>query len=400
MILIIEKLIFFEHAVETLGYFSKQLAEAFGKLGYQTFFVDYHALERSMKLAGRFCRPRATAVVTFNFIGLSGEDYCMEPDGRSFWEARNLPCFCIMVDHPLYYYKQLCKMHRNLTVFCVDRGHVAYMKRHFPQYLCYFLPLAGNRLLKEEAWIPYRKRKYGIAFIANYVSLPDIETHFRSQTQEYIDFYNEILADMRKNPTHTLDATLERFILREEPSATDAQLVSGQAGLLFLDLYIRTFYRELAVRSLVDSGLKVHVFGKGWENMQCAHPENLVMNQAFIDSESCVRVIRNTRLALNVMPWFKDGAHDRIFTAMLNGAVSLTDDSIYLREILRDGENTAFYHLENMTELTEKAKLLLTEEDAAEAYTKEAYEYAVSEHTWEKRAGALDEMLRSVYSYG
>ena len=52
--------------------------------------------------------------------------------------------------------------------------------------------------------------------------------------------------------------------------------------------------------------------------------------------------MRDARIALNVMPWFKDGAHDRVFTAMLQGTAALTDDSRYLREECRDGENICF----------------------------------------------------------
>mgnify|MGYP001050369287 CR=1 FL=1 len=394
----VEKLVMFENAVETLGYFSRQLAAYFEKKGYRIFFVDYERLDDSVKLVKRFIRPEVTALLTFNFIGLSKEDYCMETDGRSIWETRGLRCYCIMVDHPLYYYKELCRTRENLTTFCVDRTHVAYMRRFFPEIPCYFLPLAGNLLpesvrRREPLGRPFREREYEIAFIANYVPLPDIATHFRGQTQEYIDFYNEIFTDLRRNPGQQFDTTMERFILREIPEATPAEVASAQAGMLFLDLYIRTFYREQAVRTLADAGFKVHVFGKGWEKLKCANPDNLIQNGRLIDSAACVRVIQNTKIALNVMPWFKDGAHDRIFTAMLNGAVSLTDDSIYLNEILTEWENAVFYHLENMSELAEKARLLLREEDAAAEYAKEAYAFASANHTWENRAGRLEEFF-------
>ena len=38
------KIIFIKNAVETLGYFSEQLAAAFQELGYDTYFVDYDDL--------------------------------------------------------------------------------------------------------------------------------------------------------------------------------------------------------------------------------------------------------------------------------------------------------------------------------------------------------------------
>ena len=107
----VEKLVMFENAVETLGYFSRQLAAYFEKKGYRIFFVDYERLDDSVKLVKRFIRPEVTALLTFNFIGLSKENYCMETDGRSIWETRGLRCYCIMVDHPLYYYKEIGRAH-------------------------------------------------------------------------------------------------------------------------------------------------------------------------------------------------------------------------------------------------------------------------------------------------
>ena len=78
-----------------------------------------------------------------------------------------------------------------------------------------------------------------------------------------------------------------------------------------------------------------------------------------MNSAACVQAMRDARIALNVMPWFKDGAHDRVFTAMLQGTVALTDDSRYLREECRDGENICFYSLRALEQLPDQVVSLL-----------------------------------------
>ena len=45
------------------------------------------------------------------------------------------------------------------------------------------------------------------------------------------------------------------------------------------------------------------------------------------------------------MPWFKNGIHDRIFNSCLNGAVSLSDSSIYIDELFTDRQNIILYDL-------------------------------------------------------
>lgn len=279
----IEKLVFWEHAVETLGYFSRQLEEYFKERGYRTFFVDDKKQEESLRRLKKFVKAGKTAFVTFNFIGLSGEESCKQPDGRSVWEAWDIPCYCIMVDHPFYYEKQLGGKISGLTAFCVDRGHAAYMHRFYPHIPCHFLPLAGNRLFAGEikesrkqrrrngnpdakgiAEIPYQERKYDISFIANYVPLEELKLHIENQPQEYVEFYYEIIEDLKRHPWQPVDETLEKYIKREIPEAKEGDIRSAQAGMMVIDLYIRSLYRQEVVRTLVDAGLQVHVFGRGW----------------------------------------------------------------------------------------------------------------------------------------
>ena len=93
------------------------------------------------------------------------------------------------------------------------------------------------------------------------------------------------------------------------------------------------------------------------------------------------------------MPWFKDGAHDRVFNTLLNGAVLLSDDSIYLREILRDGENCILYNLENIEGMPERVKALLADEDRMQQMADRGYEMAKCAHIWAHRADFLSELI-------
>lgn len=74
-------------------------------------------------------------------------------------------------------------------------------------------------------------------------------------------------------------------------------------------------------------------------------------------------MISRSKISVNVMPWFKQGAHDRVFNSMLNGAVCVTDTSGYLKDNFIDGENIIFYNLENIDAAADKIKRLLTNHD-------------------------------------
>ena len=51
----IRKIIFIKNAVETLGYFSEQIARELERNGYETCFIDYERMYESMDVMLHFC---------------------------------------------------------------------------------------------------------------------------------------------------------------------------------------------------------------------------------------------------------------------------------------------------------------------------------------------------------
>ena len=164
------------------------------------------------------------------------------------------------------------------------------------------------------------------------------------------------------------------------------------AALTFIDLYVRYTLRGRAVQELVDAGIKVHVFGDGWDALSCRHTENLVLMNN-LDSAGCLKKLCQAKISLNVMPWFKDGAHDRIFNSMLNGALCLTDSNVYLDGILHDGVDCGIYSLKEMERLPEIAGRLLAEPERMQNIVDAGFQLAKAGHTWAHRAQQLHILL-------
>ena len=90
------------------------------------------------------------------------------------------------------------------------------------------------------------------------------------------------------------------------------------------------------------------------------------------------------------MPWFKDGAHDRVFNSILNGTVSVTDTSKYLCWELKEGQGVCYYDLAHMERLPELVGDLLADDARREGImseeigSDESYDRkAVSESRWQ-----------------
>ncbi len=396
-------IIFCEHAVETLEYFSKSLAASFEKWGFEIFWMDFDRLGLSAwKLRQQM---QESVLITFNFIGLSGEEELWELDDEgmpkiSIWEKMGIRCFNIIVDHPIYYYKILRYPLPQMQAFCVDRDHTAYIKRFYPDIECAFLPLAGNTGTDPAsaggapALEQWQKRPYSLVFTANYVPAANIEKQLNCLEPEYRDFYYEIIEAFMQQPEKDLLTLCEYYIRREIPDVSEPDLCEAMSTMTAVDLWLRSYYREKTVRILAEAGIPVYLFGKDWEKISCKRPENLILGHR-VESKDCIQAAAQAKISLNTMPWFKDGAHDRIFTAMLQGAVSLTDDSVYLREQFPDTDREAlvYYSLEELEGLPDLVYGLLREPGRAYAAAMRGRAQARRFHTWEQRAETLRRYL-------
>ena len=362
----IKKIVMFEGDIETTAFFSHQMEKTFLANGYETFFYNYEKQSKSVGELLRFVKKGETVVLSFNFHGLCGTtELCYDADtNRYLWDDLDIPCINIIVDHPYYYDHLLKQRPQQYIQICIDRNHEAYMERYYKEIKRGpFLPLAGTSLHPDGDYKPIANRTYDVVFVGNYIDVDTFEVYINRNGEEYAQFYLGILDELKNNTSLTLEEVAYRHMLREIPELTDTDVRETMGCMVFLDLYIRSYYRAMAVKVLVEAGICVHVFGSGWEQLVCDRPSCLVQGGS-LDSLSCLQVLADTKISLNVMPWFKDGAHDRIFNSMLNGAVCVTDTSVYLQEHLHPAKDCYIYSLEEMDQLPGLIQGLLADQDA------------------------------------
>lgn len=388
-----KKIMFFVGDIETQGYFSLQIAEAMKQMGHETFIYDLGRAWSSTEKFFRFFEKGNTVLINFNFHGMSGEEYFLDESGTMMWDALDIPSYNIVVDHPMYYHHFLEKVPRNYHHISIDRNHEKYMWRFFPEIACAsFLPLAGTELYPNKSNVPIACRKYDVMMVGNYCVPQTFEKYITRIDDEYTAFYYGMIDDLLANPWKTVEEVAEAHLKEELEEVPEDELKKVMAALTFIDLYVRYTVRGRAVQELADAGIKVHIFGDGWDLLTCKHEENLILMNN-LDSVGCLKKLCQTKISLNVMPWFKDGAHDRIFNTMLNGAVCLTDSSVYLDSILHDGVDSCIYSLENMKCLPEIAAGLLADPDRMQRIADEGYNLAKAGHTWAHRAKQLHDLI-------
>ncbi|MBE5882157.1 MAG: glycosyltransferase family 1 protein [Lachnospiraceae bacterium] len=397
-----KKIILFEGDIETQGYFSIQMKKELERLGHPVYLYDLKSPWKSSMEMLAFIERGNTIVLSFNFHGMCMEPQFVDENGTYIWDALGITCYNILADHPYYYYERFKNCPKNYVQLSIDKGHEAFMKRFFPEVkMGPFLPLGGTMLtgvLKTSekdgipcflsdsgvnAQRPISERGIDVVFTGNYASPARFEKYITRLGEEYTQFYYEMIHDLLSQPHQTVEEVVERYLRREILEVSEAELKETMQNITFIDLYIRYHARGQVVRALVDEGIKVHVFGDKWDELECEHPENLI-NGDSLYSEECLYQIQNSKISLNVLPWFRGGPHDRIFNTMLNGAVCLTDSNPYLDELLVDGENCLVFSLDKPEEMAERLISLLSDTRRLQEIA-DAGIMLAQEHTWAKR---------------
>lgn len=321
----------------------------------------------------------------------------------------------IILDHPLYHNSVLKQPLKNMRVVCLDETHAEYIRKyysHIKEIIVMPLPADTAKNL-----VPYNERSRDVLFTGTYTSSEDIvalamrsggdsveiknfQTMHKEPAQEFINsmhIFNKMAGYLLENPCETIEKAYtfalgditEEKVLRE----TAAAFADGLELNFLADMFIRAVIREELLMEMLRNGIDVDIFGHGWEKFveKCGNVEKSegrfegkINICGEVDYRQLPELYADTKIALNVLPWFKAGQHDRIALAMCNGCVCVTDESTYLEKKFVDGENIFMYSLEDMTGAAMLVRDLLAHPLEAARAAAKGYVCAVSSLSFKK----------------
>ena len=407
------KIVLFKNTVESQEFFSFELAKCFSMLGHEIFIYDCADPISSKRALDSFVSPGETVFLSFNFNGMINDPLLCEKNGKDpvYLKKTGIPIINIVVDHPYYYHKEFVNIPEKYIQISIDENHAAYMERFFPEInASTVIYLGGTQLIPFESGVykkgmtirecsasdllPFEKRRDDIIFCGNYMRPEYFLKYLKDCDRTVIDFYMELYGEIKAAPEKTLEETAIKKIKAEfGDEADDPYLRDCLENMIFLDLMVRHYFRGFAVSSIADAGIKITVYGAGYDELDCRHPENIV-NMGNVDSISCLKAIANSRISLNIMPWFKKGGHDRVYNTCLNGALCLSDPSEALKRQFKDMQDIAFFDIENIDDLGERVADLLSDKGKIKDMALFGYENAHLHHSWYNRALELERVMK------
>lgn len=302
------------------------------------------------------------------------------------------PKMQFVFDHPLFISYYLMLPVRNNYILSQDDSYATYVNKYFQnvQYAYHFPPAGTIGEYGEDA-----DYKYDLSFIGTFNNYRERFAAIRELNGQDKRLALKLINKLKHNPNMTAEAAMNDLLDSEGIRLSKKEFIVRLHCMYEAVRIIIFYYREKVLKTILDAGIRIDVFSESWKKSPLAKYDNLVVHNN-VSYKQGLRVMRESRISLNIMSWHKGGMTERVANAMLNYSVCLTDKTDYIVKNFSDGQDILLFDLEKLYELPGKIKTALADKDKLADITRKSYEKASAEHTWDARAMRFMELLDDI----
>ncbi|WP_029232826.1 glycosyltransferase family protein [Butyrivibrio sp. VCB2006] len=375
-----------------LSFFVEQLIKYLDTHGVDYYLADAeHPETYNSPAFQEYVSKENVAVFMFNNIGAS----LSSNEGVNLWKERGIPVFDCLVDHPRSFEDTLKNPPCDIYAFALDYDHVSYMRKYYPKLAgIYFSPNGGTSCGTNT---PFAERSIDVLYTGNchepILSFPKID--FMVDGGE--EYYQYTIRSILANPSLSVDEIIDQYISLSGMNTDNEKsyYLKAETGA-FIETVARRKTKLEGMKALDEAGVHVEIFGGSWICDDYPFSSNISVHDR-IDIHELLPKISDSKITLCFMPWFKKGSSEKVFDAMLNGSLCVTDYSDYLGFNYRDGYNIIFFDLNNPKQMAADIKWLLDNPKAAEKIALNGYNTAISYDTWNSRFDFIIDRILSVF---
>jgi len=371
------------------------IAKEFRKLGVECDIFDIirDTKNAASQMVESMRKYKYDAAFTCDMIG---QQDITTPDGSNLFNSLGIPFFNWIVDPPWYHIlDSKCK---NIYLFVMDRDHVPFVRKYYSQFrdAVFVQHSTEYDLFKGSDPEKYAERTYPVTFIGTHVDLKglsDIIESFPDDHKELVWTAINIILDDRSLSTDRGFELALKECKNTSGFGEDLKQMFFMMGKV--EHFVRAYCREELIRYLMAAGVPLHIWGKGWDELDEYAGSNAV-NHSPVPYHDVPAIYKDSKIVLNVMPWFKNGSDERIAGGMMAGALVCTDHSKFIDE-LPDIEDMVRFH--NISRPQDTAEILfscLDDPEGSARSAKKAAEYAGKNMTTSSFAETMLAYMNSV----
>ena len=368
------------------------LADLYGRalenLGYE---VEYFSTAKEPLIAlEKYAGKQYDAVIDFNSVAA----YLDTDEGEWFFDTIDAPFYDYILDHPMYHNKQLKTPLKNYHVICLDYDHEEYVRKYYPHIKSvhtlplFALPLEGR---KDENW---KNKTMEVLFTGTYMPANQIYQQINSFDTNLTDEMKEFAEILMENPALTQEQALLKMMGNAGSFQQSINIRDRLYAFFLTDVYVKAYYREKMLEAALKTGRKVTIYGEQWNLYEHSNAKNLEICK-MVPFAKTPEVMWRAKICLNIMPWFKAGIHDRVFTAMHQNAAVLTDTSRMLEEEFQKDKDILVYDLKHTEQISEQISFALDKEEWLMELAQNGKDKVAKRHNLKERAKKLADIIES-----
>jgi hypothetical protein len=395
-------------------FFALRLAQELGKMGYicelcelpengipgeqhreARLAADYNGAaveQQTEQILEQFIDREYMAVIDFN----SKLPRLVLDDGSYYLDHINAPFYNYILDNPLYHHSTLSCRISNYNVLLVDGNHCEYVREYYPHIKSVDRVMLGADISEES--LGCEKDKY-LLFMGTYRNPSDYLVQINHMAQKikngnacFADLNHEenmknMISIMTRDTGCTMEQALKGVLRAEGVDISKSEFALLMNYYYPVEMYLRNLYRDRLIKVFSESALPVKAAGDGWEKCECAVSSNLKIERP-VKFDKSYEMIAHNQILLDSSPFFKNGAHDRIFAGMANFSVVLTDNNPYIEENFAKKSLLMTYSLENLNSkegadmIRSRAEEMLNNTELCREMADRAYEEYMKKYTW------------------
>lgn len=276
--------------------------------------------------------------------------------------AWRIPHLTMCVDHALYFLHQTKSNYSYLST--IDEEDLNFLNQLGFQK-AFFLPHGVDRELAKIE----NEKVYDIAMLSSCIDFEKIRKGWPGKYPQIHKILEEASERVLEEGISCLNALLDLKIVEGLPLYHQE-----------VENYVRGVDRVNLVQALDCP--RLHIWGHGnWRR----YVKEAKVHRA-VSFDLGLQVMSRSKIVLNSAPTLQYGSHERIFHALILGALPMTSDTHYVRKYFSPGENISVYR---MRHVKERVDHYLGDDKARIAMTDLGREEVLRNHTWDERAGRL-----------
>lgn len=300
-------------------------------------------------------------------------------NGEYLHDLFDAPIFNMILDHPAAMYPNLIDAPGKLIVLTHDRNYKAYIERYYPEINEVDIISPGGDESASKC-----EKEYSLSFVGTSRDYHFWVDEVEALEKKYPGKIYALVEKMKTCPDETYESAFEEVF-----GAVDIQRMNECKAVYLL---VMNYFRDKILRTILDAGIELHVFGNSWNNSIWDGYDNLIIHKE-LSQEETLEVYSKSKLTINIMSWHKDGMTERIANAMLNRAVVISDKSRYLEENFTTGEDIVLFSLNEIDKLPAKLTELIADDAVIASISAKAYDKAVKKESFAAKAKVLLELI-------